>query len=671
MNAGRRHVLVIASQCENMLELERLHVAAEALNGALRDDDIGGCSPALPAGESLLYGGLDAEAIAANVRAAIAHAAQCGATLVLAFLGHGFIAGTDPELYFMGWQSRDGVRDSAVNVKVLLVEAADRQGVACVIGVIDTCTAAAATPKMDQLVTGTRGGRARLSLLMAAGASQSAYDLGMSSELARLLRTGLPGAGTLLSLDDVKAPVQSRLNEQELTMVAYDGVGAAERMWLAYNRQADGYHMVFGAYGTGQLQDALRGLPGRPIPGNFDELLCLRRELASHPSRSQDIIRAGRVTDSLVVAHRTVAFLRQHLAAGLSSEALRRALAVACGASGVPFPWEQQAAGPAAGPAEIEAVVRVTLDYPRAHGDCRRQLARFVVALAKAAGVDPAQNAFRDWADKIDALVPYNDALAATEALQGTRRVRLIVSYYAIAGEWPEEVNAWLLEDGADRGHEILACTADQPGAEKALAFAVDWAENQATALGTEIERIEVALPARMLVGWKPEEVPYGGALLGVNYPVVTRWSQRLEPSEDMRRANRNVRKRLAELAWNQSGDPLHWLAARQVSDPDRLRSELGRGMHAPAAGLLDRPAQDGSLVDLLLRYLPIVLWPHVASLGQQHRKRVSACWSQLPDDFIAAYRASWTGGKADLIADIRAVWDEESWLRFCATVTA
>ena len=685
MSPVRRHVLVIASQCENMPKLERLREAAMALDGALRDADMGGCAPGLPDGESLLYGNLDAAMIASRIRDAIGYAAQRQASLVLALLGHGFIPGADPVLYLMGWKSRDQIRDSAVDVSALLVEAADRPGVASVIGLIDTCTAAAAAPQISEIANGTRSGRTRLWLLMAAGAGQSAYDLGMSRELTRLLRAGVPGAGTLLRLDDVTTRIQRALAGQDLATVAYDGNSAAEPMWLAYNRHAGGRRPAFGAYGADQLRDALRGLPGRTPPGSFDELLDLHGqlavELADQLTPAQAIIRADRVTDSLIVAHRTVAFLRQQLAAGLSSEALRRASTLASGAGGsggTTLTWPWPAASPGAS-AEAELVARVTLDYPRADGDCRRQVASFVVALADIAGVDPRQDAFRDWASSIDALVQYNDALAqydealaARAARQATRRLILIVSYYAIAGEWPDEVDAWLLEDGAVQGHDILACTPpDQQGAEKALVAAVDWAEGQARALSAEIERIEVAVPARMLVSWPLEQVMYGDALLGVNYLVLTRWSQRLEPTEAMRRTNRNVRKRLAELAPKQGGDPLHWLAGQQVGEPDRLRDELARGMYAPATGLLDRPGQDGSLVDLLLRYVPIVLWPQAASLGQPHCERVSAHWDRLPGDFMAAYRARWKGDAPDLIADIRAVWDDAGWLAFCAAMTA
>ena len=177
MSTGRRHALVVASQCENEFTLTCLDKAARDLDAALRDSDIGACEPGLESGESLLLGPTRAADITARIGKAIDYAAASNAVLVLALLGHGFIPGENPALYLMGWDSVDQDTSSAVNVRELLAQAANKSGVRSVIGIIDTCTAAAGVPPMSDLMTGTRGGHTRLQLLMAALVNQTAYDM--------------------------------------------------------------------------------------------------------------------------------------------------------------------------------------------------------------------------------------------------------------------------------------------------------------------------------------------------------------------------------------------------------------------------------------------------------------------------------------------------------------
>ena len=110
----------------------------------------------------------------------------------------------------------------------------------------------------------------------------------------------------------------------------------------------------------------------------------------------------------------------------------------------------------------------------------------------------------------------------------------------------------------------------------------------------------------------------------------------------------------------------IHWLAAQQVSEPARLIEELGKGKYTPAIGLLDNPGENDGLLELLLQFVPILLWPQTASLSPEHCHRVNSCWYLLPEGFLTAYRARWRTQDADLVADIRAVWDDEDWLRFC-----
>jgi hypothetical protein len=163
-----------------------------------------------------------------------------------------------------------------------------------------------------------------------------------------------------------------------------------------------------------------------------------------------------------------------------------------------------------------------------------------------------------------------------------------------------------------------------------------------------------------------------------VNYDIRLRWSARLSLNPKTRGYNSNLCKRLEELPRQPKSKRLYWLDRPEVADLGTLSRALAMGRYAPASGLVHRPepdpAQDPSLLDLLLRHLPVVLWPQHASLDPAHLKRVATRWNQLPGDFMLAYRSRWAGRdakKPELIADIRAVWDDEDWLRFCGAASS
>ena len=679
MTSSRRHVLVIASQNEAMGHLDQLDKVAAELGGVLRDSEIGACSPGLSSGEWLLTGEVTTTAITTAITSAVRYAAEKRATLVLALLGHGFTPDNYPQLYYMGCDSRNQVPLEAVNVRELLGGAAEQPGIKAVITLIDTCTAAAAIPA--NLAAGTQGGKAGLVLLMASPVATSAYDLGMSKELIRLLKSGVAGADTTLRLEVVGPRIQAALDAQDIRGFSYPGDYHAEPMWLAYNRQADSA-LTTGSFGDAELAAALRALPApQQLPGNIQQLRELREELRARLHQQPgipgsglaavDLSRAVRVTDSLIAAHQTAALLRGHLRDALDDTALRRALVIA---SGTLDTVQAKAALSVTDAAELAA-----LRYrSRREPDCLPQLARLVVALVDGAGLDPARSELKDeWTASVGRVEAYNDALSEHAAHSGRRRFGLVVSYDALAGEWPLGIRAWVVYGGRECGkNDEIRCTADQAGAENALVEAVSWAEQQAAGLGEELDRIEIAMPAARLLDWHPEKVKYNGTWLGVHYDVLPRWSRRLEPTKEMRGYNSNVRRHLDQIPGLPKNGRLHWLDATEVSDQATLLNELAMGRYAPASALTSRPAQpDGpSLVDLLLMYLPIVLWPQGASLSPAHRQRVVNRWKLLPDAFLIAYRARWARAaqiKPDLIADIQAVWDDEDWLRFCGTAGA
>lgn len=211
---SRRHLLLVASQCESMPHLEHLKEAADTLHQVLTDRSLGQCQSGLPDGRSLLCGELDADSVRQEIRSAIEHASRHAATLVLCLLGHGFVPGEgDPTLYLMTWHSVSGIRRAAVNVAELLLEAADHPGVNGVLAVVDTCHAAAAVSALPGLLNGTRAGRAPFAVLAAATAPQEAFDLCFSRSLAQVLREGTPHSGPHQKIDELQEALEKALTQ--------------------------------------------------------------------------------------------------------------------------------------------------------------------------------------------------------------------------------------------------------------------------------------------------------------------------------------------------------------------------------------------------------------------------------------------------------------------------
>lgn len=661
----RRHVLVVMSQCEQQGELAELAEIAARLRDIFLDQEIGCCAAGLPDGSAMVAGQMAATEIIAKVDAAIEYAARNDAVLLLAFLGHGFTPGGDPTLYFMGWNSVAGDRGSGVNIRELLTRAADTPGIRGVMGIIDTCAAGAAMPDRAGLVNGTRAGQTRISLVMAAGVGRDAFNMELSRQLIRLLSGGIPGAGAHVWLlaPELAAQLTAALTAQPPVFSGYDGAGQAlDEFWLARNTRAGAAGL--GSYALAELTEVLAPLLPGLAPGagpDAAKLSELRAELAALPV-SPARIRAERLLDSLHAAHETAGFLRSFMPDRLTPKALRRAL-VAAGGSG----------GPPAGPArlsqvasEVDAAEYAALSYPRAQRSGRPQLTRFVVELADDAGLDLDARPLREWASRIDAIVPFNDAVAVRRQWRSERRLRLIASlHYSPSGDWPDKLGVWLLYDGEFYQRRDIDCSPDQLGAEEALTEAVDWADEHAEHLGVPLRRVEVAVPVGILLRWRPEEVRYVRRL-GMDFEVLTRWSQRLDPRSAMRRINRNAARRVKEIDDNADTSPLHWLHAPDVADLAALFAEFVDGRYSRAVGLVDDPGENERLFDLLLEFVPILIWPRTGRLGADHRDAVSARWGELPAAFVDAYRDLCAVGDGGPLADMRAIWDDEDWLRFC-----
>lgn len=665
----RRHLLVVASQCENMRKLDDLEAAAKELHDAFRDPQAGACEPGLSDHRALLVGDLEPEVIVRAVKDAAAHAARHDAMLVLALLGHGFTPDGSVQLYFMGHSSTYGERGSAVDVRSLLAGVIDDIRVNGVVAIIDTCMAAGGAADINEVLVGTRQGRTRISMLLACGVSQSAYGLEVSRGLASLLSKGVTGAGERLDIAGIRPALQRLVPRQLVARLDYDAdTVETGGLWLAYNRQhraSAGPGSTFGALGRGELIVLLAPVvPSADfkLPADLASLVKLTDQLSgSDQPPTEKVLRGlARLQDTA----RTIDFLQQSMPRALSTAAFDRAMSW-LDTAGVP---DSVTSGGISPKTVADFVEYVALRRSR-RGAHLQPLAHFMVGLAHAVGMNLDDPELHGWAASLSADMQYNDAVLLLRATAERQRLRLIVYLHgSLSGEhWPETLEGWLLDAGTELGHEQFPAAGTQAGVESAVGRAVRWAEERASNLGLPLHRIEIAAPTGILLKWRPEEVAYGKRL-GVGYQVSTRWSGRLNPAGGEESILSDLRRQLADAQPRTRPVPLQWLAAHEVHELADLARRLSFGVHSYAVGLTCQPS-NSEVMDLLLSHLPIVLWP-CSPLEFPHNKRsyIHRRWQWLPGAFHDAYRRHWKEGKPTPIADLRAVWDDLEWLAFCET---
>ncbi|MFE1409677.1 hypothetical protein ACFW6F_02470 [Streptomyces sp. NPDC058746] len=685
MTAGpnpRRHALVIAPQCRSMPRLESLEPAALDLDKVLRDGALGGCAAGLPGGESLFAGeGLTSGQILDLVERAVEHAADHNAVLVLAVLGHGFAVGSTGTLRLMADDSEEEVRRKALDVSALLAMAADHHGVGGLIGIIDTCHAAGAIPAASEITRGSRNGRTRLSLLMASSSSQLAYDLTLSRELTSLLRRGVPVDEEALSVTRVAQELRRYVKGQDVTFAHHDGDPLAdEPLWLARNARHRGSSpgVLSGPLAAEELAAALGGLrPPVAVPRARDTaaVRALVRHLEDLGADRSDGAweRAWEAADHLHVAVRTVEFLREWIGSELTTPRIRRALC-----SLLASERRSSRGTPASCGTDVEVLDYLAFDHPVAHDDCRPWVTRFVLVLARAAGRSDQDPALVRWAEEIKARQELNDAVQYARSRHDGQRLSLVASLHAsVAGDWPQTLETWMLLDGEVSGRNTFSCLppaatgcpADRESVEEALEGAVLWARSEAEKLELPLTRIHVAVPSALLATWRPEES--GSALLlGVHHDVVMHWSERLAPSLLLRLTEAAVSARWTAIEQHTAASaPLDWLSEQETADPRALGARLARGqLRTGGMGLVRRPAADkGGLLDLLLAYTPVLVWPQSATgFGPSLHGQLDDHWRTLPDSLLDSYRCEWSGAPGQDIAVLRLVWDDRDWLAFC-----
>ncbi|HEY9373316.1 hypothetical protein [Streptomyces sp.] len=671
-----RHLLVIAPQCRGMERLDLLEPAAAGLYEVLTDPALGGCAPGLPDGRSaLLVGdGIRSADVRAAVSDAVRHAGRRHAVLVLAFLGHGFVPGRSSALHLMTEESVEDVRTGSVGIGELLTEAADDPRVPGVLALVDTCHAGGAVPPVHELTGGTRNGRTRLALLMASAVTQPATGLSFTRGLTDLIARGLPDAAGVLGVGDAADALTGALPGQDVAAFDYNADGPARApVWIARNARAQrAPGGLCGRLALDELTAAFRAVdPGLPVPdpnGDAADLAAARKDLLARQAGGARA-RAVAVLDALAVAVRTVAFLRSWLGADLTTALMRHALHTLLAAEGRLPSGDRLRT-------DVDIVDELVFNHPSAADDWKPGLTKFVALLGRACGRSPAAPELHAWGAHCGATAELNAAVAYAARRVRDQRLALVVSLHAaLADDWPEEIDAWLLRDGEMLHHERLPCPgADRAGAEYAIEEAAAWAEDHRVALDLPLERVDVALPAGLLLDWRPEEAGVA-ALLGIRYEVRLHWSRRLTPDAVLRSIERVVGER-----WDVLSDPLDedrrapvdWLGHDDVAEAHVLRAKLRTGRYRRGLGLLHHPGADARLLDLLLAYTPVLLWPHDGAgtdpgCAEDGHRCLDRKWWAMPAALAYAYRDRWADREADDdLADLRAVWDDPDWLRFC-----
>lgn len=669
--SSARHVLVVGAQCRAMGTLSQLEGAARDLHAVMVDPALGGCTqrrgdhPSLLVGDNLKTGDVDTA-----VRQAVLAAKADNAVLVIALLGHGFTPPQQTNLYYMVADSTTESTGSAVEVGPLLADAANEAGVDGVIAVVDTCSALGAVPDSGRLAGGVRLGQARLAVITAASADQSARDMRLSTAVVEALREGLSDAGAEIYVDQaLVGALRARIRGQSVGLVGYDNDPfAMERLWLARNRRAAGAGLqeVVGPLGRQDLEEAVeawrgRGvLPQRLTRPALEELgRYVVGESGGDAAESLWRTRVAEVVEALKECADTAELLTRTLPEAISGELLRSAGSLAG------FPTTASGGALLRDLLEHAALRTQPLDGAPGAGT-----ARLLAAVQTRAGSGKVGGRFTSWAQQHGVSVEFNDALADFARAQHQDRVRLVVSLASAWTDWPEELDAWLLdgETGMPVHNSFVCETADRAGVGKAIGKALAWARRQ-LATSDVLVNVDVAAPTHLLAQWRPEEEKVGRYFLGAYHSVVMRWSGRMDAAEDNAEINDAARKALRAMA---AGIPVlvDWIDSAVLTDRAGLEHRLMTGGYPAAVGVDHHPTSLVDALELLLPYIPIILWPRADARRDNGllRQLVKDAWYTLPRAFTDAYRARW-GSHEDCalcLGDVRAVWHDETWLEFC-----
>jgi hypothetical protein len=676
----RRHALVVASQCDAERTLDHLETAARELAEALTEH--GECQPGLRNGDARVCGALTVPAVQKYVTEAVEYAAEEEAVLVLALLGHGFTPGThSSHLYFMGKESTPNQTLKAYDVPQAVQNIADYQDLAGLVVIVDTCAAAGAVPTADALVGGAKNGGKRLTMLVGCAVYQPGIDMRASRSLAAVLRSGVPGGGEFLDFAAVKPALEELVPDQDVAHLDFNSVPGGAPLWVA--RNAAWSDLALRAAEHPQLGTVLTRLFGTTdaVPRQWDQgvIADYRNRVRSLPwSVARD--QATELLENLDRIARTKRMLRAWLGPLLTTPLILRALVMTGRTPHTalnPGPHAGTHAGThnrsRTGPVSLGTALADIADggYPNADPGCQYALAEFVAALGWAAEQDPHVPEVLSWAAAVDAFEQYNDAVERLRGLdERERRPRLVVSLASFTDGWPEELMAYLLRGTERVAQQPFACSPrDESAAARALVAAVRWGRDRALGAGGRLTRVDVAAREQVLLTWRPENVQVG-TLLGVDFDVRLRWSEQINPPDDIWWVNDRARDCLENMIEHCGGAAaLAWLSQDHVGDWRTLERDLVTGKYRHKAFSLDHLPTDPALFRLLKAHSAVVLWPRcVGTLSPAVKFRMGQCSDRLQESAREAFRAELRDEVGEVPGVLAAVWDDAAWLDFCDT---
>jgi hypothetical protein len=269
-----RLALVVASECAAFPRLGFTGELAAALYAAFTT-----AGHWLPIGDRPLVDPTVIE-LKRRVKAAFQQADELGATLLIAFIGHGFTA-NDEDFYLLGADSEMPLdSDSGFNlVNAVAEQLSNTRALDGLIVLVDACEAGTgaigAGNRWVRMLEKTAG---RMELLVASD-DGNAYDGCFSRTLLRTFDTGLPGSGTNLLCADLTPELSSACQRQTARHLSFNGTQVRrgdQGLWLVPNRS--------------RSRDAVTG---RPAAGLVDDLVR-SVSLTSHVQETlADIVEAG------------------------------------------------------------------------------------------------------------------------------------------------------------------------------------------------------------------------------------------------------------------------------------------------------------------------------------------------------------------------------------------
>lgn len=274
---SNRFSLVIAAQWDaSGRHLDDLEREARLLSANLCDDDRGGCLPAHADG--VLLGPKTVGEVRDAVAAAFTHAtlsAQDGpATLVLAFLGHGFGVRHDDFLFPVAGSPADPDPETAYSVPSGLRDGLTRHGdVRALAVMIDACQSgvAALTAAKEWFPASMERGR-EIGLVTSASGDQPAFGLSFVRGVNQVLRYGHARLGTELYDEDLRWAAGLRARGQLPQTVRHGGMHSGDSpvrpQWIARNVAFIGAHSVLADSDVGKEQLGRLRLfqPPGPLP---------------------------------------------------------------------------------------------------------------------------------------------------------------------------------------------------------------------------------------------------------------------------------------------------------------------------------------------------------------------------------------------------------------------